>query len=196
MFKMAIHKWILFLSSYIPLYILLIIKDVVYRIELYGLGRLKRFYIINSVNDIMIVILFLITILSFIYLLKMIKGVKGNTYILVQEIKDETSSNFLNYISVYLLSCIGLSIGTFTDIVTLLIVMMIIGFIYVRSNMIYINPILNVLSYNIYSFKGIAKGTDEEIETTLIAKRILNVKKGDLLYTTNNTSFIFAIRKK
>jgi hypothetical protein len=126
----------------------------------------------------------------------MIRGVKGSTYIFVQEIKDETSTNFLNYISIYLLSSIGLTIGNFTDIITLIFLMGIIGFIYVRSNMIYINPIINILGYNIYSFKGLSKGTDEDIETIIIAKRTLCVKKGDLLYTTNNTSFMFAIRKK
>lgn len=195
MFKMTIHKLILFLSSYIPLYFLLIVKDVVFRIELYGIKELKKFYIINSINDIAIVILFLLSLFSFIYLFKMIKGVKGSNYIKVHEVKDETSTNFLNYISTYLLSCMGLSIGNFTDIITLVFLMGIIGFIYVRSNMIYINPIINMLGYNIYNFKGVSKGTDEDIETILIAKRTFHVKKGDLLYTTNNTSFIFAIKK-
>jgi len=195
MFKLNIHKWILFISSYIPLYILLIIKDLVSRVEKYGIGCIKRFYVIDSINDIMIIILLLISVISFVYLKVMLNGVKGKTFILVDEVKDETSSNFLNYISMYLISCIGLTIATFTDVVTLVLVMSIIGYIYVRSNLLYINPIINVCNYNIYSLSGIAKGTGEKVETVLIAHKTLCVKRGDLLFTTNNTSFVFAVSR-
>ena len=47
----------MFVSSYIPLYLLLIAKDIVGRLEHYGLKSLKNFYKINSLNDIMILIL-------------------------------------------------------------------------------------------------------------------------------------------
>lgn len=190
------HKSILFISSYIPLYLLLIIKDIVGRIEKYGVGQLKKAVNMNSLNDVMIVILFLISAASFLYLLYMVKTVRGKAFILIKEIRDETSSNFLNYISIYLLSCMGLSLGTYEDITVLIFVMIIIGYIYTRSNMVYINPVLNVLGYDIYNITGIAQGTGEEVNTFLVAKKKLYLKKGDLIYSTKITSFAFALTRK
>ena len=83
MSKETIHKWILFISSYIPLYLVLIIKDIIYRIENHKNIEWKYFYKINSINDIMIVILIIISTISFCYLKCMIKGIKGQVYLLI-----------------------------------------------------------------------------------------------------------------
>ena len=191
-----IHKIILFVSSYIPLYLLLIVKDIVGRLERYGLKSLKNFYKINSLNDIMILILLFFILTSFFYLRHMLKTATKGAYIKIKEIKDETSTNFLNYISIYFLSCIGLSLGSYEDMTVLVIVMFIIGYIYTSSNLVYINPILHLLGYGIYNMEGTDKGTGEDVNTLLVAKRGLCLKKGDQISSTKITSFALALEKK
>lgn len=191
-----IHKIILFVSSYIPLYLLLIAKDIVGRLEHYGLKSLKNFYKINSLNDIMILILLFFILTSFFYLRHMLKTATKGAYIKIKEIKDETSTNFLNYISIYFLSCIGLSLGSYEDVVVLVIVMFIIGYIYTSSNLVYINPILHLLGYGIYNMEGTDKGTGKDVSTLLVAKRTLCLKKGDQISSTKITSFALALEKK
>lgn len=191
-----IHKIILFVSSYIPLYLLLVIKDIVGRWEKYGWESLKNFYKINSLNDVMILIFLFFSAISFFYLRHMLKTATKGAYIKIKEIKDETSTNFLNYISIYFLSCMGLSLGSYEDMAVLVIVMFIIGYIYTSSNLVYINPILHLLGYGIYSMEGTDKGTEKDVSALLVAKRSLRLKKGDQILSTKITSFALALEKK
>lgn len=52
----------------------------------------------------------------------------------VVEVSDETGNCYFNYISIYLLSCMGLSLSNILDCVVLVCVMLIVGYIYISNS--------------------------------------------------------------
>lgn len=188
--KILSHRCILFVSSYVPLYLFLILKDIISRLEEKKFNMEISYLRVNSLNDIVIIVLVAISAFSIIYLKKVLGRVQPSIYVKVGKVRDETSSNFLNYISVYFMSCIGLRIDNFTDLFTLSFLMIVIGFIYIRGNLIYINPILNLMGYNIYDLEGTIEVSGEVVEAMVIVKKDISINEGDLLFTTKKSSFM------
>ena len=120
------------------------------RTRAYDYGKIKFF---NELNDYMVVILLASSILVLIYLLVMIfrtKTAKRDAYKIVR-ISNETDKYFLNYICVYLLPCIGLSLNNMVDIYVLSALMFIVGFIYTTNDIVYINPMLGFIGFKVYT---------------------------------------------
>lgn len=102
-------------------------------------------------------ILFL-TIFSFIIILLLwIILKKTHDSNLVENIEinnlNNISSNYItNYLTVYIFPYITLNMTTFDGIGTIIILIFIIGWVYINNDILYINPVLNILfKYNIYS---------------------------------------------
>ena len=72
----------------------------------------------------------------------------------------------MSYIITYFLPFLGISRENLGDAVSLLLVYVVIGFIYINSNLIYINPILNSMGYRLFE---IASATGKT--SALITKR-------------------------
>ncbi len=73
----------------------------------------------------------------------------NQTQINVKKLKDKTS-NALNYVIAYIIAFIGFEFQTWQDWVIFLLLIFIIFTIYTNSNLIFINPILNLIGYKIY----------------------------------------------
>jgi hypothetical protein len=74
--------------------------------------------------------------------------------------QQETVSNFsphdadvMSYIASYLVPFVTFPLGGGKQIATLLIFIAVLMIIYVRSNMIYINPVLNIFGYHLYEIE-------------------------------------------
>ncbi|MCP2241261.1 hypothetical protein [Thermoanaerobacterium thermosaccharolyticum] len=154
-------KWVkifLFISSYTPLFAILILKNI---------------KCLNNRKVIILIILFS----SFIILSNMILFYILNNHIIAPKqlkIKKVTPKNneTLNYIVSYIIPFIGFELSNIYDILSIMILFFIIGWIYINSNLIFMNPILNLLKYNIYEL------TDEYNNSyILISKKIINKSK-------------------
>lgn len=144
----------------------------------------------NSIADYMILILFLATIISGFLLKKSIKNTDCSVNSLIMEIENVTATHFLNYISIYLLSCIGLSINNLEDIFVFVFTMILIGYIYVTNNMFYINPTLNFFGYKIYNAKIKFCNTDEITKTIIVANKNVKVKPKEIIKTSRKSDFV------
>lgn len=188
------RRIMLFVSSYIPLYILLIIKNIAERTKsLTGLLtqlRTARFF--NEINDYTIVVLLFLTIISLIFLFRLRKKTEESHVYEVKEINDQTGTVYFNYISVYLLSCIGLSLNNVADVLVFVFLMILIGYIYVNNRMTYMNPVLQLLQYRIYEGALISLSTNDEIKNAVVicpkgliieeSKRYWGSAKDDFIY--------------
>ena len=97
------NKFMLFVSSYIPLYILLIMKNILERITDEGrfvniFSRLQTVKIFDEVNDWAICILLFTTVFSGIYLKFIIKKSGGNKKYKIIDVSDETGNIYFTYI--------------------------------------------------------------------------------------------------
>lgn len=188
------RRIMLYVSSYIPLYILLILKNIVERIKtLSGFFlQLKTATFFDEINDYALVVLFLMTVVSVIYLFRLTKKTDGSHIYEVKEVNDQTGTVYFNYISVYLLSCIGLSLNSMADVFVLIFLMLLIGFIYVSNRMTYMNPVLQLLQYRIYEGALISLSTNDEIKNAVVicpkgliieeSKRYWGSAKDDFIY--------------
>ena len=164
------RRIMLFVSSYIPLYILLILKNIVERIKTISgfFMQLKSATFFDEINDYALVILLLMTIISIIYLFCLTKKTDNSHQYEVREINDQTGTVYFNYISVYLLSCIGLSLNSFADVFVLAFLMLLIGFIYVNNRMTYMNPVLQLFQYRIYEGTLFSPSSNTEIKNAIV----------------------------
>lgn len=188
------RKIILFISSYIPLYILMIIKNVLERTTNEGkflnmIGR--KFIFFDEVNDYALVVLGSLCIISFLYLKVKIRSTKGIKNYKIISVEDQTSNYYFNYISIYLLSCLGLTLNRIVDVFVFIFLMLIVGVIYINNNMTYMNPTLTLLGYKVYSVELESMSSRQVFNSILIAEKSISVKKQEKIKGTGKQDFIF-----
>jgi hypothetical protein len=128
-------KALLFLSSYIPLYIILILK--------------------NLTNEALIWILGIVTGISLCFLLYVLyKARKMNGEYYTLEEAECDNGKFIEYILAYIIPFLGFNMGNIIDLISVGIIFVLIGALYIRSDLIYMNPMLNFLGYDLYKVKS------------------------------------------
>lgn len=188
------RKIMLFISSYIPLYVLMILKNILERITENGRfvsKDIKNIQIFDEINDYALIILVVLSVISFLYLWIKIKNTVTEKYYIIQDVQDETSNYYFNYISIYLLSCIGLSLNSIVDSFVFAFLMLIVGYIYISNNMTYMNPTLNLMGYKVYNVTLEAKSTKGKGNCLLIAKKSIKIKVGKEIQGSQKQDFVF-----
>ncbi len=163
------NKILLYLSSYVPLYLILIIKNAILKLERINL-KIKDIEYFNTLDDYILVILAVLTVISLIYISKSLNDVKKyqkNKYKTIR-INNESSDSILNYISIYILTFIDFDLSSISNIVTLVFIMLLLGIISIRYDDLYINPTLLFWNYKIYNVTINKNG--KEIEKIVLVK--------------------------
>lgn len=162
----------LFLTSYIPLFVLIALRSILKNRELIFSGQFDY----SSINEWgsllgLPISLIVISILSLIccssFLLKLNKD-SENGYIASIKKIDNRNNESLGYIASYILPFISTDGGDIVEIATFLFLMIVIYAVYIRSNMILINPILNI-RYSLYDIEFIC-GNDKQREGLVIVR--------------------------
>lgn len=129
-------RWLFFLSSYIPLYVLLILKD-------FDFSNLKRN--ITLVN----IVLFSLSMLSglMIYLLLSTKDAESVSANRISVKREE----ILSYYITYLIPLLTFEPTKINSIIVTTIVFFTIGILYTTNGLLYWNPTLSLVRYKLYS---------------------------------------------
>lgn len=129
-------KWMLFISSYTPLLAILFIRNF----DFTKSGVTLIFLVILSLT-------ILFANLSLFILLKKIVGYGTEVF---KPIKVANKSDeLMNYIVTYVIPFLNFDISKWQDIGSLLILLLLVGVIYIESNLVYINPMLSLYGYRI-----------------------------------------------
>lgn len=197
-----LKKLILFISSYIPLYILLVLKNIFERISKNGklvnvVDKLKNAVWFDEINDWAICLLTLASIFSALFLYFVMKKKPSAKNYLIKNVSDETSNYYFNYISIYLLSCMGLSLNSIVDCFVFLFLMLIVGYIYISNNMMYMNPVVNLMGYKVYNCIMDSINTEEkDIESVVVVPKKVLVKKGARILLSGKSGFMYMTKSK
>jgi len=157
-------KWGIFFSSYIPLYLILAYKHFEVQVSpplaMPAIGGLEI--------PVLTITWLLLTILS-IVALALVFHVRKSKEAEPRYIKEATNRNdaVTNYLLVYIFPFVVLDLSQIENWILFIVFFFVIGIIQVRSNYLYVNPILGVVGYNIYDVK-----TEDKNMTLLINKRI------------------------
>lgn len=181
------NKTFAFISSYLPLYILLMINNF---------NKDK-----NIAYWVAFVILLILVIISVLVLYCYLRG-KGNNIILTtdEQIDKLKSDSMINYLMAYIVPLATINSDDFIgSVITNSILFILIGIIYVKMNLVYLNPVLVLLGYvpytstktgNIYIvnfdidklIRRSRAGTENRtptINATIIGNSILLIRKKD-----------------
>lgn len=162
----SLIKWILFFIAYYPLILIISIKQSNLIDNLINLNSLSWF----DLNDIFIYVLFIGIFLA-VFLFWFLEGqdsanTKQYKVLSVKDVSHET----LSYILTYIIAFLSLDLNSFKDLLGIVILVYIIGIIYVNSNLIYVNPVLQAAGYSILSVEVCKEIGTNSKEIILVTK--------------------------
>lgn len=134
-------KWMIFLTSYIPLFILIIIKDF----KDLTINSLK---ITFQGNKLFILALLILSTISSLITIILFKAEKCKS-LEIKEI-EKADESILEYFITYLIPLLEIELGNEVSILINIIIFIIIGVYQVKGNKLYLNIILIFLGYSIY----------------------------------------------
>lgn len=137
----------LFLSSFLPLFLLIIIKEL---IEIFNEN-----WTFNFLNTSMLLVLVIFIIwgcLSFYSVYNEVKVQKSKKIRLIDK-TNLTDKHFLGYFSLFVLFAITFEIEMYSMAVIFFIVLFLIGVVYIKNDMYYINPLINLLGFSFYDIE-------------------------------------------
>lgn len=133
-------KIIMFISSYFPLYIMLLI--------LYNKKIMSAFYTRDKYYIAFFVSIFILMLLS-LFSIYLLKKANGSRYRKFNEI-EKTDDMILSYMMTYLFPLlVGVDSSAEVKIVNILIFMLI-GYIYIKMDLVYLNPLWSFFNFRIY----------------------------------------------
>ncbi|GAE28244.1 hypothetical protein JCM9140_4457 [Halalkalibacter wakoensis JCM 9140] len=182
---------ILLLSAYIPLYLTIIVQNsfslwdklnLKYKIAFLDFLDSKK--IKNNLDEVFSypeawITTFFITFILFLF--GLIYFMLRNTYstssslsyeVKVVDVEDKNHEYLTSYIAVYILPFITLNLTTYSGLAQFIILFLFIGYIYLKYEMIYINPILNIFfRLNAYDVHYEIEENDKTYNTVLLSKK-------------------------
>ena len=126
---------ILFLSSYAPLFLIMAVKY----------GSLHRYFALSMV------LVGAISVLLLLFYLKQ-SATLAVDRVVVEKISGK-DTEAMSYIVTYLIPFLDIKLDEVSSSVSLLLLFVVIAVLYVHSNLIYINPTLNLLGYHLFEIE-------------------------------------------
>ena len=149
---------VLFVTSYIPLFMFIIIRQLSLNkdyLHLHTFSEESLYCFISKFG--LSICLLIISLIGLIGLRKLLYNLKKNAangyYVKVENVMNRNSES-IGYIATYIVPFIYTDASSFINILTFILIMLLIYGIYTRSNMLLINPILN-LRYSLFEIEYI-----------------------------------------
>lgn len=170
-----ITTFALFVTSYIPLFGLLILRQIKQNIEFLNFGGFSFDNVLLAIKKFGFAgFLFLIGVFGYLgvrFLIMNLETKKFNGELVkITEIENKNNES-IGYISTYIVPFIFQDTNNLFDIFSILIVLIIIYLIYIKSSMVAINPILNI-THTLYQIEYSKKNRKK--------KGLLIIKNEDL----------------
>lgn len=143
----------LFISSFAPLYFLIIVKELV---EIAN-GNLS----FNVTNSIMLSLNFLLILFGIVGIFLTYKD--KYRQIEIVEYKNVTCQNFLQYFPLFVLFALAFQLEFISMAVVYVLILVMIGIVYIKNDLAYINPFLNILGFSTYQITYIKAETEKKL---------------------------------
>lgn len=152
LYKRSFIKLQLFIISFQPLFFILAVKFLIYNVK-----SGKEDFLLKCINSFWVLkdnlLYFIIVFLSFVPIIVFwVKYKKSKSFVTVTPYKyEKLGENLVSYVMTYIVPLTTLSkSSTISDYIGNIILFIIIMCLYIRLNLMYINPVLILFSYNIY----------------------------------------------
>ena len=169
------------------MYILLFVKFI--------LEIINKNLTLNTLNSIMIISLLLLTIVSCLSVFLVLK--KSNLKqqkLKILTLNNTTDQHFLSYFSLFVLFALTFELEKISMAIIFVLIIVMIGFVYIKNNLNYINPFFNILGYSFYDVVAIDDlGNKTQLKIFFKGKLETNKTYNAKIVTTN---FIILDNKK
>lgn len=197
-------KIFLFFSSYAPLFLIILIQNHRVLME-NGTKILDLFYNNNFcswnslftiskaiINPVTIILLFLIIGIGFLIYLLIKNNLFAQNKFKITQIQNVTSDN-MTYIISYLVPFLSLNLNSTANLYSIIVLILTIGVIYVNSDMLYINPLLNWFGYRTYKISGKILNRDKDVNDVffIIPKEISQISVDNVINQMQYDTFIY-----
>lgn len=174
-------KIFLFLSAFIPMYFLLWVKLV--------LDIINHNLTFNVLNTTFFILLIIVIIVGSFGTFKIIYDDQlKSTYVTIVESNNITDQHFLGYFSLFVLSAVSFDLSKVNMAVVFVFIIVMIGIVYIKNQLFYINPFLNIFGYNFYKITYIE---DNKTKTDYVfCKNDIVVGLGYYVKFNKNFSFV------
>ncbi|MBE7082290.1 MAG: hypothetical protein E7378_01235 [Clostridiales bacterium] len=174
----------LFLSSFAPLFVLLILKIL---IEI-----INQNWSFNFLNCTLLVILISAMTFGIITLFKTVKSLKATKgqRVKVTTKQNLTDQHFLGYFSLFVLFAVSFEIEMYSMAIIFFVVMFMIGVVYIKNDMYYINPLLNIFGYSFYKVVYINSNNQEKQANVFFKGKLILNHNFELVDKYSNLFFI------
>ena len=148
-------KWRLFLSSYLPLYILIIIQNYSFFSSMLKNILIKLNSISGTIKEeppyqwIFFGVIIFLSLISFCTIHRFVIS-KSNRQFNITGKYEKTGDSIISYIFTYLVPLLSMDINNGNSIIINLLLFIFIGVLYVAQDLIYLNPILALLGFSFY----------------------------------------------
>lgn len=183
-----VSKWMLFITSYLPLYLWLLFSSINY--SKLDISKCNLQYL-RSFPNLFRIILVLLIIISFYSICNLLVGSGSEIKKLPEDMEiSPESDSLMNYIVTYFTPLISFDLHDMKSVIMNVLLFLLIGLMYVGSSATYLNPVLGVFGFKIFgvtSFSNahhiISSFSFDELET--IKKRgdeVIRYRLGDGIY--------------
>ncbi|XRJ96606.1 hypothetical protein ACPBEI_09450 [Latilactobacillus sakei] len=181
-------KMLMFISSYLPLYFFLVIVKLDHISSLITTKNKK--VEINWLYLMLFISLIILIIISLFVSIIMVSG-KGSSHSIMAHHVEPSRDTIISYIATYIIPMTSLANADVTSymIIANIGLFMLIGLLYVRLNLVYLNPVLALLGYIPY-FAG------QQVIISDIPYRYFISDNKRKWNGTHISSYIVVIRKK
>ena len=155
-----ITKIFLYLSSFFPLFILLVIQNIKISNDedWYNMNGFVNQFFVNglyapeSIFWIVVIIFIISSIISIVIFILGFVNASGDEASLIGENFERADT--LGYIVTYIVPLISMNISSYRSLLINFSLFFIIGIFYIKNNQFFMNPLFNVMGYNILSSDG------------------------------------------
>ena len=104
--------------------------------------------------------------------------------------KNITDQHFLNYFSLFVLLALTFDFSKICYIVSLVVILVFIAVVYIKNNIFYVNPLLNILGYSFYDIVCMEDGEEKELRIFYKGELDVNNKSYKIYKTNKNLYFM------
>lgn len=168
--KQTLKNIMLFLSAFIPMYFLIWVKLVM---EL--INDNLHFNVLNTIVFVSLIVVIALGLLGL--KLEIFNQKEKSQKVIIMEWNNITDRHFLGYFSLFVLFAITFDLSKVSMVVVFVLILCMIGVVYVKNKLFYINPFLNILGFNFYKISYKIENDEQVLQTHIFYRGNLKENK-------------------
>ena len=187
--KIFFKNLLLYISAFVPMYVLILIKLVVEIIN-----QNLSFNVLNTINLVTLILLIGFGIFGLWW--NVFYSNDKTIKVKIISKKNITDQHFLGYFSLFVYFAIPLDLSLISAYCVYVLTLIMIGIVYINNSLYYINPLLNLLGYKFYDVDYQEEGSQEIKKAKMFFKGELLFENQIYSIKVKNQHFCFLDKKK